>query len=355
MATAHFMVLVDVPPAAPSGLTATPGDHRVTLAWSASPEPDVTGYRVYRAATAGGPYELVGATPTPSFLDAGLPNDFTVRYVVTAVDARFESVYSAEVAATPTAPPPDVIPAEVRFTPATIDGECLVAECDDDRRDPHDRPDLGVLPRHGDDDDDDDDEEDDCPRWIYATIELPGAFNPAAIERGSVRLAGSIRPDTGYGSLVDDDRDGLRELKLRFAFRDVRGRLTVGSNVLRITGRVAGTEFRGDGTVLVTALEADLWFTPRTLNGKSQADPVQARLTFHADATACDVSLTSLRLNDTVHVQRKVSCQGSRITVKFDRAAVIAVLPVGDHVEVRVTGTIHGLAFTARDFIRVIP
>jgi subtilase family serine protease/fibronectin type 3 domain-containing protein len=354
MNTAHFTVLVDVPPAAPSGLRATPGDHRVTLAWNASPEPDVTGYRVYRAATAGGPYELVGATPTPSFLDAGLPNDFTVRYVVTAVDAQFESVYSAEVAATPTAPPPAVIPAEIRFTPATIDGVCLVAEVDDDRRDPH-RPGASLLPNHADDDDDDDDEEDDCPRWIYATIELPAGVDPAAIEQSTVRLAGSIRPDAGYGSLVDEDRDGLRELKLRFAFHDVRERLTVGSNVLRITGRVAGTEFRGDGTVLVTALEADLWFTPRTLNRKSQGDPVQARLTFHADATACDVSLNSLRLNDAVPVQRKVSCEGRRITVKFDRAAVIAVLPVGDHVEVRVTGTIHGLAFTARDFIRVIP
>jgi subtilase family serine protease/flagellar hook assembly protein FlgD len=352
MNTAHFTVLVDVPPAAPTGLSATPGDHRVTLAWSPSPEPDVTGYRVYRAATAGGPYAFVTATATPSFLDTGLPNDITVRYVVTAVDARFESEYSAEVAATPTAPPPAVIPAEVRFTPATIDGACLVVEVAGDRPDPY-QPAASLLPNHDDDDDDDDD--DGCPRWVYATIELPAGVNPGAIERSTVRLAGSIRPDAGYGSLVDDDRDGLRELKLRFAFRDMRGRLTVGSNVLRITGRVAGTEFRGDGTVLVTALEADLWFTPRTLNRTSKGDPVQARLTFHADATACDVSLTSLRLNDAVPVQRKVSCQGSRMTVKFDRAAVIAVLPVGDHVEVRVTGTIHGLAFTARDFIRVIP
>jgi hypothetical protein len=32
---------------------------------------------------------------------------------------------------------------------------------------------------------------------------------------------------------------------------------------------------------------------------------------------------------------------------------VIAVLPAGGHVEVRVTGTIRGFAFMARDFIRV--
>ncbi len=35
-------------PTAPSGLSATPSDHHVTLDWIASPEPDVIGYRVFR-------------------------------------------------------------------------------------------------------------------------------------------------------------------------------------------------------------------------------------------------------------------------------------------------------------------
>ena len=351
MTSAHFRVHVDVRPAPPTGLQATPGDGRVALAWTPSPEPDVSGYRVYRGATAGGPYRFVATTPTPSFVDLGLANGVTVRYVVTAVDARFESVYSAEVAATPTAPPPSIITAQVRFTPSAIEGACLVADDDDD--DDNARPGppgSGVSPLS-----DHHDEEDDCPRWIYVTIELPAGMDPAAIERGTVRLAGSIAPDPTYGTLVDQDHDGLRELKLRFAFHDVKGRLAAGANVLRITGRVAGSELRGDGTVQVSALAADLWLTPRTLSRRSKGDPIQAQLTFHHGTRGCDVDMASLRLNETVPAQRKVSCEGSRITVKFDRAAVIAVLPVGDHVEVRVTGTIHGFAFIARDSIRVTP
>ena len=351
MTSAHFRVRVDVPPAPPRGLQATPGDRRVALAWTPSTEPDLAGYRVYRGTAAGGPYGFVAATPVASLVDLGLDNGVTVRYVVTAVDARLESGYSAEVAATPTAPPPSIITAQVRFTPAAIEGGCLVAEVDDD--DDHALrapPRSGLSPLS-----EPHDEEDGCPLWIYATIELPAGIDPAAIERGAVRLAGSIAPDPTYGALVDEDHDGIRELKIRFAFRDVQRRLAVGANVLRITGRVTGSEFRGDGTVQVSVVAADLWFTPRTLSRRSKGDPVQAQLTLHQGATGCDVSLASLRLNDTVPAQRMVSCHGGRITVKFDRAAVIAALPVGDHVEVRVTGTIRGLALIARDFIRVTP
>ena len=59
--TWRFDVLVDPPPAAPTGLRAVAGDARVRLDWNASPEPDVTGYRVYRSTTAGGPHAFVAA------------------------------------------------------------------------------------------------------------------------------------------------------------------------------------------------------------------------------------------------------------------------------------------------------
>ena len=101
--TARFRVAVDIPPAPPTGLTATPGDARVSLAWAASPEPDVTGYRVYRGTTSGGPYSFVATAPAPSHEDTGLANGTTYFYVVTAVDAAFESGYSAAVSATPAA------------------------------------------------------------------------------------------------------------------------------------------------------------------------------------------------------------------------------------------------------------
>ena len=91
-------------------------------AGSPSPEPDVSGYRVYRGVSPGGPYDFVAPTTVASFADTGLANGQTVYYVVTAVDAAFESDPSLEVAATPMAAP---LAAEVAFWPAVVDGECL--------------------------------------------------------------------------------------------------------------------------------------------------------------------------------------------------------------------------------------
>jgi hypothetical protein len=59
MNSARFSIQTDVPPSAPTGLTGSAGDSRVTLTWNANPETDVVGYRVYRALTTGGPYALV--------------------------------------------------------------------------------------------------------------------------------------------------------------------------------------------------------------------------------------------------------------------------------------------------------
>ena len=54
----------------------------------------------------------------------------------------------------------------------------------------------------------------------------------------------------------------------------------------------------------------------------------------------------------TVSVWRVVSSSGHKLIVKFDRNAVIAILPVGAQVEVTVTGTARGIAFQGRDVIR---
>ena len=124
VATWRFEVLVDPPPAAPTGLRAVAGDARVRLDWNASPEPDVTGYRVYRSPTAGGPYAFVAAVAAPGFDDLGLTNGVTYYYVVTAIDARAESGPSNEAAARPEAP--QALVAEVRYDPAVIRAECLL-------------------------------------------------------------------------------------------------------------------------------------------------------------------------------------------------------------------------------------
>ena len=122
--TWRFDVLVDPPPAPPTGLRAVAGDARVRLDWNASPEPDVKGYRVYRSTTAGGPHAFVAAVAAPAFDDLGLTNGVTYHYVVTATDAHAESGPSNEAAARPEAP--HALVAEVRYDPAVIRAECLL-------------------------------------------------------------------------------------------------------------------------------------------------------------------------------------------------------------------------------------
>jgi hypothetical protein len=70
------------------------GDARARLDWNENTETDVTGYRVYRATTAGGPYAFIVAVPVPGHDDLGLTNGVTYYYVVTATDARAHSGYS---------------------------------------------------------------------------------------------------------------------------------------------------------------------------------------------------------------------------------------------------------------------
>jgi hypothetical protein len=85
----------NTPPAAPAGLTATAtGVDRISLSWSA-----VAGaveYRVYRAASAGGPFTLLTtiAAPTTAWLDTGLTPGTPYFYIVRS--ATGESCVSAD-------------------------------------------------------------------------------------------------------------------------------------------------------------------------------------------------------------------------------------------------------------------
>jgi fibronectin type 3 domain-containing protein len=88
------------PPAAPTGLTATPSNHTVTLRWNASS--GASTYNVKRGTTSGGPYTTIatGVTGT-SYVSRGLSNGTTYYFVVTAVNAGGESPSSNQASATP--------------------------------------------------------------------------------------------------------------------------------------------------------------------------------------------------------------------------------------------------------------
>ena len=87
-------------PAAPTGLSAIPGDSRVALSWSGLS--DAEGYRVHRGTATGGPYTVLASVSTTSYVDTTAVNDTTYFYVVSAFNASGEGPVSAEVSATPT-------------------------------------------------------------------------------------------------------------------------------------------------------------------------------------------------------------------------------------------------------------
>jgi len=104
-----------VAPAAPTGLTATRADGSVALAWSASSEYDVAGYRVLRDGTA----VATTGPGTRTYTDAGLTNDRTYQYSLQALDTSGNTspASSPAVAATPTDLTPPAVPTDLTATP----------------------------------------------------------------------------------------------------------------------------------------------------------------------------------------------------------------------------------------------
>jgi len=108
----------DAPPAAPTGLLATPGDKQVSLDWNDNGEGDLAGYNIHRSQTDGGPYSQIDSVGlTSAYTDTGLTGGTTYYYVVTAVDSGTnESGYSNQASATPTDLPP-AAPTNLAATP----------------------------------------------------------------------------------------------------------------------------------------------------------------------------------------------------------------------------------------------
>lgn len=101
----HTRTVVPQPPAAPTDVTATPGDGQVTVSWSA-----VTGaiaYKVYYGTTSDAYTQSVSDITSTSTTVTGLTNGTLYYFAVTAIGTGGESDTSAEVSATPQAPPPD--------------------------------------------------------------------------------------------------------------------------------------------------------------------------------------------------------------------------------------------------------
>ncbi|HUA16148.1 MAG TPA: glycoside hydrolase family 44 protein [Verrucomicrobiae bacterium] len=87
-------------PAAPTNLTATPGNQQVSLSWSAST--NAASYNVLRSTTNGSGYTKISSPTATSYTDTGLTNGTTYYYVVTATNSSGTSGNSNQASATPT-------------------------------------------------------------------------------------------------------------------------------------------------------------------------------------------------------------------------------------------------------------
>jgi hypothetical protein len=74
------------PPAAPSGFRASAALGSIELSWDRSPEADVAGYRIYRAASGAGFDRIAETGETPAYSDRSAAAGVTYRYAVSAFD-----------------------------------------------------------------------------------------------------------------------------------------------------------------------------------------------------------------------------------------------------------------------------
>jgi fibronectin type 3 domain-containing protein len=100
-ATANGVPADNLPPVAPTGLTAAdhPGDEggAIDLNWNDNTETDLDHYDVYRSTTSGGPYTWLAETAVSEYTDSTTTDGITYYYVVTASDeVPNESEYSDE-------------------------------------------------------------------------------------------------------------------------------------------------------------------------------------------------------------------------------------------------------------------
>lgn len=96
----QITVNITGPPAAPAGLTLTPGNGQIGLSWTASPT--ATSYLLKRGASSGNETTTVsGADASTSYTDSGVTNGTTYYYIVTASNSYGLGGASTEASATP--------------------------------------------------------------------------------------------------------------------------------------------------------------------------------------------------------------------------------------------------------------
>jgi hypothetical protein len=192
-----------------------------------------------------------------------------------------------------------------------------------------------------------------CPAWVYATIE-PVTEDPSLILPDTVRLGPGVAADPAYQALVDRDGDGRMEREVRFARDSMRPLLAPGPIALSVSGLLGSQPFAGSGELQVAAPKARLEVWPTVLSRSQPGPDLRAWLTLRGCFAGAAIDAASIRLNGRVPVSAVLGIQGDVLMLTFSRSAVLGVLPLGDRLELVLTGTARGQPFRAVDLVRVI-
>jgi hypothetical protein len=110
-----------------------------------------------------------------------------------------------------------------------------------------------------------------------------------------------------------------------------------------------------------TNITATINFDPDTLNKKSKGNWVTVYIELPAGYNVSNINISSLLLNNSVHAETWPYAVGDNdkdvipdLMVKFNRDAVINILPNGENIQVKVAGTVGTTTFEGVDRIRVI-
>ena len=123
-----------------------------------------------------------------------------------------------------------------------------------------------------------------------------------------------------------------------------------------------GNESPQSNLVAIAPVFSDIMYdavvrvTPRTLNLKSNGRWISATIGLPDGCgyTASDIDVSSILLNDEVQAEHPSSPKCGEFKVKFSRAEAAGILPVGDSVEIKITGSVGAGEFEGFDTIRVI-
>jgi len=100
LGASEISAMMNITPAMPIGVVATPRSGSISLSWNASQGAQT--YTVKRSLMGGGPYTtLASGLTSASYTDSGLTNGTTYYYVVSATNDQGESPNSAQVASVP--------------------------------------------------------------------------------------------------------------------------------------------------------------------------------------------------------------------------------------------------------------